>query len=390
MSCIYRKSRTLELCKKHVAGIHEKYCKTHKKQSNLLYEIYDDIFHDKVIIDAQDLYSILDHIYNCINFTNDESTNDANKRLFFEMLKLFSKDRLKYFYEKLYLCIIINDTYNKNSLIYDIYALLYNTHIMKQNHVSKIKIIQRKYRNHLYNNLSVKLDDIHVPVNSEDIFTYDNIDEIPKERLFVFYDDNCLYAFDAIELEYYVRKCREDLSDVCNPYTKNIISDKIIAKLDLFIKHNNLIKKSNEYMWITDLHAYTDLALEIERNGFYNSPDWYMKFNRRLLINIIKFFKDFSMSVQESQNYFRDFFSTHDTESIVFKFCRESIRLFKECNEDKYILCCNFMKALAMCSIDFYNNLPNWLAGTFTRSNIMHNTFLNNNFLFYYYVEYLE
>jgi hypothetical protein len=132
------------------------------------------------------------------------------------------------------------------------------------------------------------------------------------------------------------------------------------------------------------------LALEIEKCGFYNSPDWYMKIDRRGLMNVIKIFKDFSMSTSESQGYFRNFFSTPDSESLVFKFCKEGIRLFKECNEDKYILCCNFMKALAMSSTDFYNNLPSWLAGTITTSNIMHNTFLNNNFLFYYYVEYLE
>ena len=81
-------------------------------------------------------------------------------------------------------------------------------------------------------------------------------------------------------------------------------------------------------------------------------------------------------------------------------------------------LCCNFVKALAMCSNDFYENIPSWMSGLNT-SSILSNVFsilgndsfndsnmsesftfseisnlgqtLNspNNFLLYYYVEYM-
>lgn len=391
MSCIYRKPKTLELCHKYTTD--ENYCRIHKKHANIIYEIYYDIFCDKQNIGAKDLYTILDHIYNNIQFTNitDEGIHDAKKMLFIEMLlKLFSKAQLIQFYEYLYKSPISYDGINKNNLTQKIYGFLYNTYLIDSNHIREINLIQRWYRKYLIKNLTINIDNLHVPVNSEDIFTYDDINDIPKEKLFCFYDDTYLYAFDAVELEYFVRKCEEDKIEPYNPYTKNILSSKILRNLEFYILYNKLKKKSIDSVWITDLQAYTDLAFVIEKNGFYNSPDWYMKFDRRSLMNIIKIFKDFSMSVPESQNYFRNFFSTPDNESIVFKFCRESIRLFKECNEDKYILCCNFMKALAMCSSDFYNNLPNWLANTFTASNVMHTTFLNNNFLFYYYVEYLE
>lgn len=389
MSCIYRKPKTLELCSKNLCN--EKYCNKHIKYSNVIYEIYNDIFPDKTEINVKDLYPIIEHIYNNIEFTNNDTVDDAYKIMFVEMLKLFSKQKLIVFYEHLYHHKLENLTVNKSELIEKIYFILYNTYKLNISHFEKIEAIQKWYRKYFKKYMSVEIDSLyHIPVNNEDIFTYDAISEIPKERLFSFYDDNYLYAFDAVELEYFIRKCHEDMIDPYNPYTKNLLSDTTLRNLDLFIKYNKLKLKNSESMWITDLQAYTDLALEIEKTGFYNSPDWYMKFNRRSLMNIIKLFKDFSMSVPESQNYFRDFFSTPEHESIVFKFCRESIRLFKECNEDQYILCCNFMKALAMCSTDFYNNLPNWLAGTFTASNLMHTTFLNNNFLFYYYVEYLE
>ena len=93
--------------------------------------------------------------------------------------------------------------------------------------------------------------------------------------------------------------------------------------------------------------------------------------------------------------------------------------MLKECKDDLYVLCCNFVKALAMCSNDFYENIPSWMSGlntssilssvfsifendfTFNGGNIPENftfsTFSNlsqtinspNNFLLYYYVEYM-
>jgi hypothetical protein len=101
--------------------------------------------------------------------------------------------------------------------------------------------------------------------------------------------------------------------------------------------------------------------------------------------------------------------------------------MFKECNNEYYILCCNFIKAMALCSNNFYNNLPAWLLANGTGGmgaagavgavgagghmgiggiidNIRINTNLEtlmgamnrnnaselaNNFLLYYYVEYI-
>ena len=74
--------------------------------------------------------------------------------------------------------------------------------------------------------------------------------------------------------------------------------------------------------------------------------------------------------------------------------------MFKECNDDLYILCCNLIKALAMCSVDFYENIPGWLSSSQTSSSvssifsIFGDDFTNtsngtNNFLLYYYVEYM-
>jgi hypothetical protein len=136
----------------------------------------------------------------------------------------------------------------------------------------------------------------------------------------------------------------------------------------------------------------------------------------------------FSNDIPENANYFNNI--TEDT--LIFDFCKDAIKLFKECNEELYILCCNFIKSMAMCSNNFYENIPLWLTngtngtnwtngvlgtvgpigpistiiGTSGTSGVANNvlnrnietlmgminrnniTELENNFLLYYYVEY--
>jgi hypothetical protein len=162
------------------------------------------------------------------------------------------------------------------------------------------------------------------------------------------------------------------------------------------------------------MHAFTDLSIELERRGFYNSPDWLNKMSNEDILKTIKYFRDFSMNVQENNRYFNDVID----DNIVFNFCKDGIKMLKECKNDLYVLCCNFVKALAMCSNEFYENIPSWMSGLNT-SSILSSVFsifdqgdgnnldlsnnltfpmlpslsqtLNNpnNFLLYYYVEYM-
>jgi hypothetical protein len=85
-------------------------------------------------------------------------------------------------------------------------------------------------------------------------------------------------------------------------------------------------------------------------------------------IKCIKLFRDFSCNVDESRKYFLNI--EYDNDSFTYDFCKESIKMFKECNDDLYILCCNYMKSLALCSNDFYNNSPDWLSTYETTSYI--------------------
>jgi hypothetical protein len=132
------------------------------------------------------------------------------------------------------------------------------------------------------------------------------------------------------------------------------------------------------------MHAYTDLSIEIERRGFYNNPEWFKKMSRNDFLKCIKLFRDFSCNVDESKKYFLNI----DNDTFTYDFCKESIKMFNECKDDLYILCCNYMKSLALCSNDFYNNIPDWLSTYETTSYISNisnfssfiSTLINNDF----------
>jgi hypothetical protein len=182
----------------------------------------------------------------------------------------------------------------------------------------------------------------------------------------------------------------------------------------MFIKYNDLVIKNDEYLWENNMHAFTELSLEIESRGFYNSPEWFEKLRDGDFLKVIKYFKLFSANTPESNKYFNEI----RADTLIFDFCKDAIKMFKECNSEYYILCCNFIKAIALCSNNFYNNLPVWLLANGTGAggvsgqmgigsiidNIRINTNLEtligamnrnnaselaNNFLLYYYVEHI-
>jgi hypothetical protein len=259
-------------------------------------------------------------------------------------------------------------------------------------------------------------------MNSEELFTGENICDIPAKRLYILNNSRGeKYIFDAIELEYFVRKCRENKHEPYNPYNRDKLDENFLENLYIFIKYNDLVMKNDEYLWENNMHAFTELSLEIESRGFYNSPEWFEKLKDADFLKVIKYFKLFSANIPESNKYFNDI----RADTLIFDFCKDAIKMFKECNNEYYVLCCNFIKAMALCSNNFYNNLPAWLLANGTGGipvgigaggngghigigsiidNIRINTNLEtlmgamnrnnaselaNNFLLYYYVEYI-
>jgi hypothetical protein len=118
----------------------------------------------------------------------------------------------------------------------------------------------------------------------------------------------------------------------------------------------------------------------MEEKGFYNDVVWFDKLTLSVCNKVIKIYRDMCTNITEGHIYFPFGFEISEI-NYVFVFCKEVIRLFKEADEH-YLLCCNFVKALALNIEEFYNNLPSWLLNI--ESPI---TFLNDdNALFYMYV----
>ena len=365
--CIYRKKKSFHICNK-TAIKNSLYCchhiHTNKKH---LCKIFFDVLEDRHDITFNDIYKLYKHII--------ENTTD-NDDIFIDLLKMISIDKLNSIYK-----------YSISAKPLNIYANIYllnkNTYLFS-NKCNTNTLIE--FQNIIrYRLLSPDIQAINTCINGvvgsacylndADVFSLQDVRDIHPRKLFAVKDIKGVYAFDIVELEYFVRKCVNDNVAPYNPYTREAFGDKIIWRLNRQIQYNNIIKKSDECLWTTDMNAYTDLSIEIERRGFYNNPEWFKKMSQKDFLKCIKLFRDFSSNIEDSKRYFVNLscsFSTTSSPSSIFiySFCKECIRMFKECNDDLYILCCNFMKSLALCSNDFYNNIPDWLATYETTSYI--------------------
>ena len=390
--CIYRKKKCFKLCNRTTIK-NSFYCcyHIHSKKKHLC-KIFFKLFENKHDLKGNDIYIMYNYILKNTPDYDDVFINI----LFIDLLKMIPIVKLTNIYKNYinnitdYSIKYLND--NKTAIYNQIYLLNYNTfNFNNKCNINNLIYFQNivKYKL-LCNSNSVKLSDIYNNLlNDEDVFTSVNISEIHPRKLFTIKDIKGVYAFDIVELEYFVRNCLKDNIEPYNPYTREKLNDKIIWRMNMKIKYNNIQKKTDECRWTTEMNAYTDLSIEIERRGFYNNPEWFKKMSRADLFKCIKLFRDFSLNIEESKKYFlninNDNIDTLDT--FTYDFCKESIKLFNECNDELYILCCNYMKSLALCSNDFYNNIPDWLSIYETTSYVSGlsnftsfiSTFLNND-----------
>ena len=377
--CIYRKKKCFNLCNRTTIK-NTYYCchHIHSKKKHLC-KIYFDIFEENAELKFNDIYKIYKYI-----LENTPENDDIFKNiLFIDLLRMIPVDKLSSIYKNY----INNDNIielnnintpktfkrvledNKNNLYMKIYSLNYNTHLFSNKcNINMLIEFQNIIKYKLLCN-SNGGEGVHSNyLNDQDVFTYANINDIHQRKLFTIKDIRGIYAFDIVELEYFIRKCINDNVAPYNPYTREVLNEKTIWRLNMKMKYNNITKKTDKCIWTTDMHAYTDLSIEIERRGFYNNPEWFRKMSRNDFLKCIKLFRDFSCNVDESRKYFLNI--NNENETFIYDFCKESIKMFNECKDDLYILCCNYMKSLALCSNDFYNNVPDWLSTYETTSYI--------------------
>jgi hypothetical protein len=335
------------------------------------------MFEDKYALKSYDIYKIYKYIY-------EDPTNEGDafiNMLFIDLLKMVPIAKLSNIYENYIDNDNFKDTNSKNTIYYKIYLLNYKTYLFS-NKCNKhiLKYFQNVIK---YKILCINDSSNCNFLNEEDLFTTENINNIDADMLFTIKDIKGTYAFNIVELEYFVRKCLNDNVPPYNPYTREALRDKTIWRLNMKMKYHNIAKKMDKCLWTTEMNAFTDLSIEIERRGFYNNPEWFKKMSRNDFLKCIKLFRDFSSEIEESKIYFLNI----NDDTFTYDFCKESIKMFNECKDDLYILCCNYMKSIALCSNDFYSNLPEWLSTYETPSYIssisnftsLISTLLNNN-----------
>jgi hypothetical protein len=336
-----------------------------------------------------DLFNIFINIHTNITYKiEDESYIDntlENKRNIFLIVisYMLSKMSILCILSKTLLFININyDKMKKKNIILFIYDVFMNTYSISNNENKTYNVlrIQRWVRNCLYKKI-VKYNKF-ICENTEDPFTFDNIDEIPLFHKFSYKDNKShIYTFNAVELEYFVRD-----NGNWNPYTREEIPSYIINQLYLLIQYNKLqTKQKEQFKWQTKRHAFTEVAHIMEKAGFYTDVTWFEKLTYNICKNVISLYRDLCTDLEEGNIYFSTHFELN-RDTYEYDFCKATIELFTDA-DNHYLLCCNFMKALAMYIKEFYSNLPSWLLNINSPLPFVDLTNDQNSGLLYMYIQ---
>jgi len=323
-----------------------KYCHKHANKNDETFEFMEDILHDKKIVNISDMYSIFQYIYQ-LDITSDK------KDIFLKIMSyLMSRMAI---ISMIYAVVYFDATkYKKKAAISYLYDLFCNTHSMSKSYDKEVIKIQKFLRRHLIR--KIRACDEMVSENTEDPFTFDTISEIPDEYKFGYTDSKGhVYIFNAVEFEYFIRQ-----QGAWNPYTKEDLPDHVIRRLYILINHHKLLlKDENDCKWQTALQAYTEVSQVMEKAGFYTSVEWFTKLSYTDCKSIVHMYRVVCKNITGGNMYFPTAFEFNQN-TYVYDLCKEIINLFKD-SDDHYILCCNFIKTLAMYNKDFYNNMPSWL-----------------------------
>ena len=353
--CVFRKSNSCIKCKNISLQDDSNYCKLHIKNYNINFNILNNFLGSKKNLELYDIYPLLVYIY------SNNNNNDVNYETFINIIEYIYLNKYKVLtIINSDLCYYKKDSflikYNKQNVINYIHKLLYNTYLISidKKKLNCVKKIQKNILKFLIKKLQINYDN-EIPQNNEDPFTYDLITDIPNNIKFSYKDiSGHLYTFNCIELDYFIKKM-----GAWNPYTKEVFSEDIINKLNKFINYNRFQRKSleNSYTWNTPLQAYTEVSQILEKIGFYNNVEWFMKISYNDIKNIIHRYKYITTGIENSNLYFNH---SIRKQFYIYDFSKNIIELFKDGN-DHYLLCCKFIKAISIYSDDFYNNLSPWL-----------------------------
>jgi hypothetical protein len=162
--------------------------------------------------------------------------------------------------------------------------------------------IQKVFRGFLYRKIiqlkGPAIFDRSKCVNETDFLSMDGLNLIPPLQFFSYTEyDGKIYGFNILSIFNLINK--EKNKQAINPYTRNIISDKVIndiykiiylskickQPINIIIKNemNDLSNKKKIEMKILDIFQY------INSLGNYSEPKWFLSLNK---IQLYKFFRE--------------------------------------------------------------------------------------------------
>lgn len=386
-NCIFRNLNGCGVRCKNKSTSLTRYCNRHRGNENYIFEVLDECFSNTShSLNRTDIYTLFVFIQTNDTFEIDEIYDNKTlnnscsiKRELFRIIidYLYSKSKLKKVFHPSYYA---KKTYiSKSSIIDILYNISYNTFKNSHND-SYICKIQRCFKKYFYKKITQYNDSNSE--NDTDPFTFDKINDIPFDEKFGFKDAyGRIYIFKTVDFCHFL-----ETNGLWNPYTRDKLPYQIKNQLKLLIKYNRLNERSKISQWITASHAYTEVSQLLERVGFYNNVTWFDDLTYVKCNKIIRIYRDLCKELPESRRFFpKTFELTKD--GYIFEFCREMILMFENA-DNHYLVCCNFMKAVALNIDKFYHNLPTWLLDIESNLNIEFdaNTDLQTDSLLFFYV----
>lgn len=376
--CIYRNLNGCGVRCKNKSESSKQYCSRHRGYDNYIFEVLNECFPlipeiqgtNKQYFDSHDIYKLCAFIHTHDTYDVDDiyenvlNNDEANKKELFRIIiyYIFSKSKLKKTIHVSYCSASKKSCVCKNNIISNLYNILYNTFKISQHNIEQVIKIQRCFRRFLYHQLTKY--NHGSSENETDPFTFDNINDIPYNERFGFKDSNGhVYIFNAVEFHHFI-----ETNGLWNPYTRDQLPEYIKNHVRLLMIYHGLSKKIITERWLTPIHAFTEVSQSMEKVGFYNNVTWFNDLTYIKCCKIIRIFRDLCSELPEARSFFPASFEL-TKEGYIFEFCREVILMFENA-DDHYLVCCNFMKSLALNMDKFYHNLPSWLLNIESSLNI--------------------
>lgn len=178
--------------------------------------------------------------------------------------------------------------------------------------VTKIKLIQKCWRNYLlkqnFKRQGPARNILSISNNSSELYSLEPLESIPKIYIFSFWDTKKnIWCFDIRTLSFLASKSKE----VQNPYTREIVSNKIILKIQerivwlknhkypiMYVESDNI---THEQIWNQKV---LDVFSKMDELGYLVNTDWFHNMTKE---DHILFYKkiyniwNFKLNISESE-----------------------------------------------------------------------------------------